>query len=67
MLNWDEYGKEENSAPPVTPEVKKETTAPKAEYNNQNLLSQLRQQYLLSHQILVKDLEQRWQEKLLII
>jgi len=31
MLNWDEYGKEENSAPPVTPEVKKETTAPKAE------------------------------------
>ena len=31
MLNWDEYGKEENSAPPVTPEVKKETAAPKAE------------------------------------
>ena len=31
MLNWDEYGKEENSAPPVTPEVKKETTVPKAE------------------------------------
>ena len=31
MLNWDEYGKEENSAPPVTPEVKKETAAPNAE------------------------------------
>ena len=31
MLNWDEYGKEENSAPPVTPEVKKEAAAPKAE------------------------------------
>ena len=31
MLNWDEYGKEENSAPPVAPEVKKEAPAPKAE------------------------------------
>tara|TARA_B100001173_G_scaffold37428_1_gene29029 strand:- start:5880 stop:7196 length:1317 start_codon:yes stop_codon:yes gene_type:complete len=32
MLNWDEYGKEENSAPPVVPEIKTETTdAPKAE------------------------------------
>ena len=31
MLNWDEYGKEESSAPPVTPEVKKEAAAPKAE------------------------------------
>jgi ribonucleoside-diphosphate reductase beta chain len=31
MLNWDEYGKEENSVPPVTPEVKKEAAAPKAE------------------------------------
>ena len=27
MLNWDEYGKEENSTIPVTPEVKKETTS----------------------------------------
>jgi ribonucleoside-diphosphate reductase beta chain len=32
MLNWDEYGKEENSAPPVVSEIKTETTtAPKAE------------------------------------
>ena len=31
MLNWDEYGKEENSVPPVTPEVKKEAATPKAE------------------------------------
>ena len=27
MLNWDEYGKEENPTPPVTAEVKKETAS----------------------------------------
>jgi len=27
MLNWDEYGKEEATNPPITPEIKKETTA----------------------------------------
>ena len=27
MLNWDEYGKEEVTNPPITPEIKKETTA----------------------------------------
>jgi len=27
MLNWDEYGKEENTTPPVTAEVKKETAS----------------------------------------
>ena len=27
MLNWDEYGKEETTSPPITPEIKKETTA----------------------------------------
>jgi len=31
MLNWDEYGKEEKSTPPVTPEIKNEAPAPKAE------------------------------------
>ena len=31
MLNWDEYGKEENSSPPVAPEVKNDATAKKAE------------------------------------
>ena len=31
MLNWDEYGKEENTAPPVVSETKTEATAPKAE------------------------------------
>ena len=31
MLNWDEYGKEENSTPPVAPEVKNDATAKKAE------------------------------------
>ena len=31
MLNWDEYGKEEKSTPPVTPEIKNEVPAPKAE------------------------------------
>ena len=31
MLNWDEYGKEENTAPPVESETKTEATAPKAE------------------------------------
>ena len=30
MLNWDEYGKEEKSTPPVTPEIKNEAPAPKA-------------------------------------
>ena len=25
MLNWDEYGKEEATSPPITPEIKKET------------------------------------------
>ena len=24
MLNWDEYGKEENTTPPAAPEIKKE-------------------------------------------
>ena len=24
MLNWDEYGKEENTTPPVAPEIKTE-------------------------------------------
>ena len=67
MLNWDEYGKEENSTPPVAPEVKNDATAKKAEAQHQNLLSQLIQQYQLTHQILVKDLEQLQQEKLLII
>ena len=31
MLNWDEYGKEEKSTPPVTPEINNEASAPKAE------------------------------------
>ena len=31
MLNWDEYGKEENSTPPVTAEVKSEPEAKSAE------------------------------------
>ena len=31
MLNWDEYGKEEKSTPPVTPEIKNEAPATKAE------------------------------------
>jgi len=31
MLNWDEYGKEEKSTPPVTSEIKNEAPAPKAE------------------------------------
>ena len=31
MLNWDEYGKEEKSTPPVTPEIKSEAPATKAE------------------------------------
>ena len=31
MLNWDEYGKEEATSPPITPEIKKETPAPSNE------------------------------------
>ena len=31
MLNWDEYGKEEATSPPITPEIKKETSAPSNE------------------------------------
>ena len=31
MLNWDEYGKEEATSPPITPEIKKENTAPSNE------------------------------------
>ena len=31
MLNWDEYGKEEKSTPPVTSEIKNEAPATKAE------------------------------------
>ena len=31
MLNWDEYSKEEVNSPPITPEMKEETTAPAAE------------------------------------
>ena len=31
MLNWDEYGKEENTAPPAAPETKTEASAQKAE------------------------------------
>ena len=31
MLNWDEYSKEEVTSPPITPEMKEETTAPAAE------------------------------------
>ncbi len=31
MLNWDEYGKEEAVSPPVTSEVKEETSAPASE------------------------------------
>ena len=31
MLNWDEYGKEENTAPPAAPETKTEASATKAE------------------------------------
>ena len=31
MLNWDEYGKEEVTNPPITPEIKKETPAPSNE------------------------------------
>ena len=31
MLNWDEYSKEEVTSPPITSEIKEETTAPTAE------------------------------------
>ena len=31
MLNWDEYGKEEATSPPITPEIKKENPAPSNE------------------------------------
>ena len=31
MLNWDEYSKEEVTSPPITSEMKEETTAPAAE------------------------------------
>ena len=31
MLNWDEYSKEEVASPPITSEIKEETTAPAAE------------------------------------
>ena len=31
MLNWDEYGKEEATSPPITPEIKKENAAPSNE------------------------------------
>ena len=31
MLNWDEYSKEEAVSPPITPEIKEETSAPSAE------------------------------------
>ncbi len=31
MLNWDEYGKEEATSPPINPEIKKETPAPSNE------------------------------------
>ena len=31
MLNWDEYGKEEATSPPITPKIKKENPAPSNE------------------------------------